>query len=273
MIASRSVSSSPSNTVERFGDRQVDVVGDRPPLHLHRQALRLQPLAVARRARTQRRGTARAPPARPSCPPRSGAAGSAAALRTPCPAPNSSTSRAFRGSLRERHVQIDAEVARQRLQRLAAPACGRPAPTARSRRRPATSISSGTTRCGSKSIDRAEPLAVGARAVRRVEREGARRHLGHAQAAVDAGQPPREQPIAAVERVDDDDVVGEIERDVDRFGQPPLDAAADDHAIDDHLDGVVAAPIELDVLFERAELAVDARLGEAARAQRRRAPS
>ena len=39
-------------------------------------------------------------------------------------------------------------------------------------------------------------------------------------------------------------------------------------AIDDDLDGVVAAPIERDVLFERPELAVDARLGVAARPQR-----
>ena len=47
----------------------------------------------------------------------------------------------------------------------------------------------------------------------------------------------------------------------------------DDQAIDDHLDRVVAAPVELDVLFERAELAVDARLREPAHAQRRPAPS
>ena len=42
-----------------------------------------------------------------------------------------------------------------------------------------------------------------------------------------------------------------------------------DQAIDHHLDGVVAPAIELDVLVERAQLAVDAHLGEAARAQRR----
>ena len=47
----------------------------------------------------------------------------------------------------------------------------------------------------------------------------------------------------------------------------------DDQPIDDDVDGVVAAAIELDVLVERAQLAVDARLGEAARAQRRAAPS
>ena len=42
----------------------------------------------------------------------------------------------------------------------------------------------------------------------------------------------------------------------------------DDQAIDDDVDRVVAPAIELDVLVERAELAVDARLGEAALPQR-----
>ena len=111
-------------------------------------------------------------------------------------------------------------------------------------------------------VHRAEPLAFGARAVRRVEREGARRHLGHADAALDAGQPAREQPVAAFERVDDDDVVGEVERDFDRFCEPALDARLHDQPIDDDVDGVVAPAIELDVFVERAERAVDARLGE-----------
>ena len=74
-------------------------------------------------------------------------------------------------------------------------------------------------------------------------------------------------------RIDDDDVVGEVERDLDRLGQPALDAAADDQAIDDDVDRVVAAPIELDVLLERAELPVDARLREAACRGARPAPS
>ena len=78
-----------------------------------------------------------------------------------------------------------------------APASCRPAPTARSRHRRATSISSGTTRRGSKSIIEPRPWHIGAGAMRRVEREGARRHLGHAHAAIDARQAPREQPVAA----------------------------------------------------------------------------
>ena len=112
-----------------------------------------------------------------------------------------------------------------------------------------------------------EPLAVGAGAVRRVERERARRHLGHADAAVRAREPARKQPIAAVERVDDDDVVGQVERDLDGLGQPPLDAGLQHEAVHDDFDRVVLAPVELDVLLEGAELAVDADLREAARAQ------
>ena len=43
-----------------------------------------------------------------------------------------------------------------------------------------------------------------------------------------------------------------------------------DHAIDEHVDGVIAPPIELDVIVKRALLAVDADFGESARPQRRK---
>ena len=87
---------------------------------------------------------------------------------------------------------------------------------------------------------------------------------GTLNAAGHARQTPREEPIAAVERVDDDDVVGEGERGLDRIREPPFDPRADDQAIDDHFDRVVAPPIELDVVFEGTQLAVDARPGEPA---------
>ena len=116
---------------------------------------------------------------------------------------------------------------------------------------------------------RAEALAGGAGALRRVEREGARRHLGHAQAAGRAGHPPREQAIAVVEGVDDDDLVGQLEGDGDRVGEPLLEARLHDQPIDQHLDGVVAAAVEGDVLVQGAQLAVDAGPHEALLAQRR----
>ena len=122
---------------------------------------------------------------------------------------------------------------------------------------------------GVEVVHRSQPLALLTRAVRRVERERARRHLRHAHAAPRAGEPAREQPIAAVERVDDDDVVGKAERDLDRLGEPPLDPGLENQPIDDDVDGVIAAAIELDVLVERSLLIVDADLREAAGAQRR----
>ena len=111
-------------------------------------------------------------------------------------------------------------------------------------------------------VHRAEPLALRTRAVRRVERKRARRHLGHADAALDAGELARKQPIAALERVDDDDVVREIERDLDRFGEPALDARLHNQPVDDDVDPMIAPAVELDVLVEGTERAVDARLRE-----------
>ena len=112
----------------------------------------------------------------------------------------------------------------------------------------------------------AQALARLAGAVRRVEREGAGRHLGHADAAHHARQLPREEPVAAVQRVDHHHVVGQAQRHVDRLGEAALDAAAHDQAVHDDVDVVVAAAVERDVFLERSQVAVDARLGEPARA-------
>ena len=112
-------------------------------------------------------------------------------------------------------------------------------------------------------MHRAQALALGTRAVRRVEGERPRRHLRHADAALDAREFPREQPVAAFERVDDDDVVGEVERHLDRFGKPALDARLHDEPIDHDFDRVIPAPIEGEVLVERSKHPVDARFGEA----------
>ena len=105
--------------------------------------------------------------------------------------------------------------------------------------------------------------------MRRVERKRARRHLRNADAAVRARHPARKQPVAALERVDDDDVVGELQGEVERFGQAALDARLDDQAIDEHVDRVVLAAVELDLLVERDEAAVDPRAREAAGPERR----
>ena len=86
-------------------------------------------------------------------------------------------------------------------------------------------------------------------------------HTTHASLRENSRSPPSSELITTTSSAS-------VERDLDRFGEAPLDAAADDQPIDDDLDVVVAAAVERDVFFERAQLAVDARLGEAARAQR-----
>ena len=200
MIASRSVSSSPRRRSSASADRQVHVIGDRASLHLDGQALRLQPLALAGRARPQRPvrlelrllgpgavfvaapqvrhepfepSRARAAPGRTAAP---RAACAAACRRAPsgrCRSRGCSACSASRTSFRSPRAQ------------------GAIAPSA------SDFDSSGTTRCGSKSTIAPSPWQSGTGAVRRVERERPRRHLGHAQPAIDAGEPAREQPIAA----------------------------------------------------------------------------
>ena len=133
--------------------------------------------------------------------------------------------------------------------------------------------SSGTTRCGSKSQVAPSPWHSGHAPCGELN-ENARGDIsGTLRPTVHAGELAREQPIAAVERIDDDNVAGQAKRDLDRLSQPPLDTAAHDQPIDDDLDGVIAPAVERDLFFERPRLAVDPRLGEPARPRAPAVPS
>ena len=145
-------------------DRQVDVLGDRPALDAHGAALRLQPLARAGRARPQRAIRLEVLLLDPGAffvaaaqvrdePFEAGAErilrGPSLAflrrvvgsLRRPLPARRRTADRASSASSRRNgSVEIDAERAAQRCQAPRGPACGRPSPTARSRRPAATAI-------------------------------------------------------------------------------------------------------------------------------------
>ena len=306
MMASRSRSSKPSKTVSASRDRQGHVVGDGPPLDRHAEALGPQAAAVAHRAVGERPIRDPAPPAPPRSPSskrrrrlgitpsksRPNGSGSAAffffaaAARAPsagwrplrppalplAPGPKSSSSRCLRRQPGEGRRRIDAPVPRNRGDGLA----HQRRVAARPRRnRPLLQRQRvvGHDAARIEVPGRAQPLAAGARAVRRVERERARRHLRDADAADHARQLPRVEPVAVLVRLDQHHIVGELERDVHRGGQPALDAAAHDQAVDDDVDVVVAPAVERDVLVERSQLSVDARLGEAARAPAPAAPS
>jgi hypothetical protein len=104
----------------------------------------------------------------------------------------------------------------------------------------------------------------------RVERKGSRRHFRHAHPALGAREPAREEPVAAPERVDHDDVVGEVERNVERVIHAAFDARLDEQPVDEHLDRVILAAIEHDVVaVERDELAVNPRARETFGSERR----
>ena len=244
-----------------FADGQVHVLGNRAALHLHREALRLQPLAMARRARPQRTIHVEVFLLGPRRLVEPAAQVGDDAFEAFAVAAVKNLIADLLRQVDERRGRVEPEVFREAGDRFAheLPVALRP----RNDRAVGERLGLvGHDAIRIEIVHRPEPLALGARAVRRVEGKRARRHLGHADAALDAGQLAREQPIASFERVDDDDIVGKIQGDLDGFGQPALDARLHDQAIDDDVDGVVAAPVELDVFVERAEHAVDARLGE-----------
>src|SRR4029453_11854069 len=114
----------------------------------------------------------------------------------------------------------------------------------------------------------AKALTVGACAMRRIERKGTRRHLRHAETAIDTREPPRKQSVPPVVRVDDNDVFGKMKRHLDRLGESALDSPPDDDPIDDDFNRVIAPTVQLDVVFESAELAVDPRFRETPPPQR-----
>ena len=125
---------------------------------------------------------------------------------------------------------------------------------------------------------RAEPGAAGARAVRRVEREHPRLQLGHARAALQAGETLGEGadiagaaevlPVAGGrDHLDLHDPLGQPHGRLDRVGQPAAQVVAHAQAVDHDGDVVLVALVEGDLLLEAAHLAVDLHPGVALRAQ------
>ncbi len=305
----------PLERVERLAERQVHVLGNAAALHANREALRLQPVAVAGGALAQRPvrlevllhhpRSVLVPAAQvgndalevlakriqlpfPRAPAPRGktlefliillvfvaqdgrGGGSRRAFRRPCRRRRRAQQQQLTMLLRqlgEGHLGIEAEHLRQREDRLAheLPVAAHPG---RNRAAEERLRLVRNDEAGIEIVGGPEALAIRAGAVGRVERERPRRHFRHRDAAVHARQPPREELIAPFVGVDDDDVVGQVEGDLQGLREAPLDARLDDQAVDHDVDRVVAPPIQLDVVVEGAELAVDARLREAALAQR-----
>ena len=131
----------------------------------------------------------------------------------------------------------------------------------------------------------AEAVAARAAAVRGVEGEDPRLELGHRRAAVEARELLAEhQHLAAlagagaaedlhagrlvavadparsalaIEELDLDDALGELRRGLDRLGEALAEALLHHQAVDHDRDVVLVLLVELDVLVEAAQLAVD----------------
>ena len=104
----------------------------------------------------------------------------------------------------------------------------------------------------------AEAHADGAGAVGVVEREHARRDFGQADAAVDAGEILAEHQELAVDDLHVGDALAEFQRRLEGVGQARFHALAHDEAVDDDLDRMLLVLLELDVLADVHDLAVDA---------------
>jgi hypothetical protein len=107
-----------------------------------------------------------------------------------------------------------------------------------------------------------EPGAGGARAVGRVEREGARGELGQGGPVLRAGEPLGVGPalrrrVVAAHLLDPHEAVREGGRGLQAVGEAAAQVGAHHEAVDHHLDGVVVAPVERRDLVHRVDGPVD----------------
>ena len=104
---------------------------------------------------------------------------------------------------------------------------------------------------------RAEARAPWARAVRRVEREDARRELGERDAVVGAGELLGVGDGRAVDDRDLDEALGKPQGGLERVGEARAQPVLHHQPVDHHRDRVAHLLVEVDRLLEQAVLAVD----------------
>ena len=98
---------------------------------------------------------------------------------------------------------------------------------------------------------RAEPVAARARAVRRVEREDARLELGQRHAVLGAREVlGEEHRLAGVDQVDADQPLGELRGGLDRLREAQAQVRLHHEPVDDDLDRVLELLVEDDLLLE-----------------------
>jgi len=168
----------------------------------------------------------------------------------------------------ERHLQIEARVARERLHHLEVVGV---APVPAAHRAPGDAqLRVRDDALGVEELARAQPVAGLAGADGVVERKQSRFHLGHRVAAFRAGELRREGEVGALRLVhpgQPGEAVGEIQRRLERLGQAQPLVGACAEAVHHDLDGVLAARVQLRGLVQLVDGAIDARADEALRAE------
>ena len=114
---------------------------------------------------------------------------------------------------------------------------------------------------------RTETRAARARAVRRVEAEHARRHLGQRHAVLGTGELLGVEPPLAVDDGDLDEPVGKLDRGLDRVGEALAQVVLHHEPVDHDRDVVLELLVERRRVLDQVRLAVDADAREALAAQ------
>ena len=258
-----------SRHFERPRNRQRREFGDRHAVHLHRQALRPQPLAVARRT-FRRRHVIHQPVAvafrsrlfeilfqvsEDSAEARLAAARLAVQQQI----------LNLLGKLFKRSVQIDAVRRRRNLQGMNQSLRRRTGPEAaiEQRLRPV-----GDHLRRIEIVAAAEPVTLGTSSIHAVERKRARLELRHADAAIRTGQLLGIKLLFAADHGDLHQAARQLHRQADRHFQAMLNARLHQQTVDHDFDGVILALVEIEVVIQVDEFAIDTGAGVAVLEQR-----
>ncbi len=178
------------------------------------------------------------------------------------------------GELGPRHVDLHAVLFGHRLDQ-AAEVLAASATPRRDRALFERQIGVGNDEIGIDLVSGAEPVALLARSVRRVEGEVAGSELFEAAVPVRTGEVLAEREDVVVARfvgVTGDDLdlgnaLGQLQCGLERVGESPLDAVSLHQAVDDDLDRVHLVAGEVDLVRQLVQLAVDAGARETLRGE------
>ena len=105
-------------------------------------------------------------------------------------------------------------------------------------------------------------MALGTRSIRTVERERSRFKLRNADAAVGASQARGIEGFVSVDDGDQNQAATEFHGQPDGKLEPMFDSGLYQQTIDDHLDGVVLALVEREIILKVHQFAIDTGAGK-----------